>query len=59
VVARTARALVFSTRDLVLGASFMTFNVVVGSGIALLQLVARTPYAVGMFFCGSSSYSAR
>ena len=49
---RTARALVFSTRDLVLGAAFMTFNVVVGAGIALLQLVARTPYAVGMFFCG-------
>ena len=49
---RSARALVFSSRDTVLGAAFMTFNVLVGAGIALLQLVARTPYAVGMFFCG-------
>jgi MFS family permease len=49
---RSSRALVFSTRDLVLGAGFMGFNVIVGAGIALLQLVARTPYAVGMFICG-------
>jgi MFS family permease len=47
-----ARALVFSTRDLILGAAFMTFTQVVGFTVALLQSVARTPYAVGMFIFG-------
>jgi len=49
---RSARGLVFSTRDLVLGASFMTFNTVVGFTIAFLQSVADTPYAVAMFIFG-------
>jgi len=49
---RGARALVFSTRDLILGAAFMTFNGVVGFTIAFLQSVAETPYAVAMFVFG-------
>ncbi|HEX6942269.1 MAG TPA: MFS transporter [Gemmatimonadaceae bacterium] len=49
---RTSRALVFSTRDLVLGAAFMAFNTVVGFTIAFLQSVAETPYAVAMFVFG-------
>lgn len=47
-----ARARVFSTRDLVLGASFATFSVVVGTVVALLEAVAETPYAVAMFLFG-------
>lgn len=43
---------VFSTRDLVLGASFAAFNVVVGATVALLEPVAETPYAVSMFVFG-------
>ena len=49
---RTARALVFSTRDLVLGAAFMAFNTVVGFTIAFMQSFADTPYAVAMFVFG-------
>ncbi len=49
---RTSRGLVFSTRDLVLGAAFMAFNTVVGFTIAFLQHVAETPYAVAMFVFG-------
>jgi len=49
---RTSRGLVFSTRDTVLGAAFIGFNTMVGTGIALLQAVARTPYAVAMFVSG-------
>jgi hypothetical protein len=49
---RRARALVFSTRDLVLGASFIAFNTVVGFAIAMLESVADTPYAVAMFVFG-------
>ncbi|HEY5546801.1 MAG TPA: MFS transporter [Gemmatimonadaceae bacterium] len=49
---RGARALVFSTRDTVLGASFMAFNTVGGFSIALLNTVADTPYAVAMFVFG-------
>ena len=49
---RTSRGLVFSTRDTVLGAAFIGFNTLVGTGIALLQAVARTPYAVAMFVSG-------
>src|SRR3970282_1678008 len=44
-VPRGARALVFSTRDTVLGASFMAFNTVGGFSIALLNTVGDTPYA--------------
>jgi MFS family permease len=46
---RSSRALMFSTRDTVLGASFIAFNVAAGALIALLQAVARTPYAVALF----------
>jgi len=49
---RNSRGLVFSTRDTVLGAAFIGFNTLVGTGIALLQAVARTPYAVAMFVSG-------
>ena len=49
---RGARALVFSTRDTVLGASFIAFNLMAGFGVALLQAVAETPYAVGLFIFG-------
>jgi hypothetical protein len=49
---RSSRALVFSTRDTVLGASFIGFNVMAGGLIAGLQAVARTPYAVAMFVFG-------
>jgi MFS family permease len=49
---RSSRALVFSTRDTVLGASFIGFNVMAGGLIAVLQAVARTPYAVAMFVFG-------
>lgn len=47
-----ARALVFSSRDTVLGVSFITFNWLAGIGVAFLQLVADTPYAVGLFVFG-------
>jgi len=49
---RGARALVFSTRDTVLGASFIAFNGLAGFGVALLQAVAETPYAVALFIFG-------
>jgi MFS family permease len=49
---RGSRGLVFSTRDLVLGAAFMSFNTVVGFTIAFLQSLAETPYAVAMFLFG-------
>lgn len=49
---RKSRALVFSTRDTVLGASFIGFSVAAGGLIALLQVVARTPYAVALFIFG-------
>jgi MFS family permease len=49
---RGARGLVFSTRDLVLGAAFMGFNTIVGFTVAILQSVAETPYAVGLFVFG-------
>ena len=49
---RSARALVFSTRDTVLGAAFIAFNGLAGFGVALLQAVAETPYAVGLFIFG-------
>ena len=42
----------FSTRDLVLGASFIAFNTLVGFVIAALQSVAETPYPVAMFVFG-------
>ncbi len=49
---RTSRGLVFSTRDLVLGAAFMAFNTLVGFTIAFLESLANTPYAVAMFVFG-------
>jgi MFS family permease len=49
---KTSRALVFSTRDTVLGASFIGFSTLAGTSVALLQAVARTPYAVALFFSG-------
>jgi MFS family permease len=49
---RTSRGLVFSTRDTVLGASFIGFSTLAGTGVALLQAVARTPYAVALFIFG-------
>jgi MFS family permease len=47
-----SRALVFSTRDLVLGAVFITFSQTVGFGIAILQTWTDTPYTVSMLVCG-------
>ena len=49
---RQSRGLVFSTRDTVLGGSFVVVNVVAGFLVAALQAVARTPYAVGLFVFG-------
>jgi MFS family permease len=49
---RDARGLVFSTRDTVLGASFIGFQTMAGASVALLQAVARTPYAVALFLFG-------
>jgi MFS family permease len=49
---RGARGLVFSTRDLVLGAAFITFNTLVGFAIAFIERFAETPYAVAMFIFG-------
>jgi MFS family permease len=49
---RSSRGLVFSTRDTVLGASFIGFSTLAGTGVALLQAVARTPYAVALFIFG-------
>lgn len=48
-----ARGLIFSTRDLVLGAAFMAFNTVVGFTIAGLSTFVKTPYAVGLFVFGA------
>lgn len=49
---RGARGLVFSTRDTVLGASFVSVNLLAGVVIAALPAVADTPYAVGLFIFG-------
>lgn len=49
---RGARGLVFSTRDTVLGASFIGFQSLAGVSVALLQAVAETPYAVALFVFG-------
>jgi len=49
---RESRGLVFSTRDTVLGASFIGFSTLAGASVALLQPVARTPYAVALFIFG-------
>jgi hypothetical protein len=43
---------VFSTRDTVLGASFIGFQTLAGASIPLLSPVARTPYAVALFLFG-------
>jgi MFS family permease len=47
-----SRALVFSTRDLVLGATFITFASIVGFGLALLEPWTDNQYAVAMRICG-------
>jgi MFS family permease len=49
---RGARGLVFSTRDTVLGATFVTVNLLAGVAIATLPVVADTPYAVALFLFG-------
>jgi MFS family permease len=49
---RRARGLVFSTRDTVLGASFVSVNLLAGVVIAALPAVVDTPYAVGLFLFG-------
>ncbi len=49
---RSARGLVFSTRDTVLGASFVSVNLLAGVAIAALPAVADTPYAVALFLFG-------
>ena len=49
---RKSRGLVFSTRDTVLGGSFVGVNVLAGFTVAALQAVARTPYAVALFIFG-------
>jgi len=48
-----SRGLVFSTRDLVLGATFMVFTQVVGFGIAFLESFGvQSNYQVGLFVFG-------
>jgi len=47
-----SRALVFSTRDLVLGAAFIAFSQVVGFGVAFLEIVSDSPYALMLFLAG-------
>jgi MFS family permease len=49
---RGARGLVFSTRDTVLGASFIGFQTLAGASVPVLQTVAETPYAVALFLFG-------
>ncbi|HEX6315982.1 MAG TPA: MFS transporter [Gemmatimonadaceae bacterium] len=49
---RGARGLVFSTRDTVLGASFIGFQTLAGASIPLLSPFVRTPYAVSLFVFG-------
>jgi MFS family permease len=49
---RQSRGLVFSTRDTVLGASFIGFQSLAGVSVALMQAVAETPYAVALFIFG-------
>jgi MFS family permease len=49
---RGARGLVFSTRDTVLGASFIGFQALAGASVPLLHTVAHTPYAVALFIFG-------
>jgi MFS family permease len=49
---KRSRGLVFSTRDTVLGASFIGFQSLAGVSVALLQHVAETPYAVALFLFG-------
>lgn len=49
---RSARGLVFSTRDTVLGATFVSVNLLAGVAIAALPAVAATPYAVALFLFG-------
>jgi MFS family permease len=49
---RSSRGLVFSTRDTVLGGSFVAINLLAGVTVAMLQSVARTPYAVALFLFG-------
>jgi MFS family permease len=49
---KKSRGLVFSTRDTVLGASFIGFQSMAGVSVALLQAVAETPYAVALFIFG-------
>jgi MFS family permease len=51
-VPRGSRALAFSTRDTVLGASFVVVNVLAGAVVAALQAVAETPYSVALFLFG-------
>lgn len=49
----TARALIFSTRDLVLGAAFMGSALLVGSGVPLLGVLgADEPYRLALFILG-------
>lgn len=48
-----ARALIFSTRDLVLGAAFMGAALLVGSGVPVLGLLgADEPYRLALFILG-------
>ena len=49
---RKARGLVFSTRDTVLGGTFVSVNLLAGVAIAALPAVADTPYAVALFIFG-------
>jgi MFS family permease len=49
---RGSRGLIFSTRDTVLGASFIGFSTLAGTTVALLTAVVRTPYPVGLFIFG-------
>lgn len=47
-----SRGLVFSTRDLVLGASFVTATVIVSSALAALASVVEQPYPITLFVAG-------
>lgn len=50
---QASRALIFSTRDLVLGAAFMAGALVVGSGVPVLGVLgADEPYRLALFILG-------
>jgi MFS family permease len=53
-----SRALIFSTRDLVLGAVFITVSQTIGFALAILETWTDEPSAVAMRICGSIVFLA-